>query len=132
MKLMYRLNRALGGLLALSLALVSSMFGQGITSSAISGFVNNQQGTPIGGATVTAIHEPSGTKSTAVTRANGQFNISNLRVGGPYTLTVVGPGAPTEPRKDVYLDVGQTTEVVLAPAAANIVQMQAFKVEGER
>ncbi len=125
-------KRALGGLVALSLALAGSVFGQGITTSAISGFVNNQQGAPVGGATVTAVHEPSGTRATTTTRANGQYNLTNLRVGGPYTVTVSGPGAGAEPRRDIFLDVGQTTEVNLAPGTSNVVQMQAFNVQGER
>src|SRR5688572_8766242 len=123
-------GRTLGRLLALSLAFVSSVFGQGITTSAISGVVRNAQGTPLAGATVTVLHEPSGTRSTTTTRQNGQYDFSNLRVGGPYTVSVAG-AAPSS-RGGIFLELGQTADVNLPPAAAEIVQMQAFTVAGER
>jgi len=119
------------GLALVSLALTGVLFGQGITTSAISGFVTTAQGVPVSGATVTALHEPSGTKATAVTRASGQYNLSNLRVGGPYTVTVTGT-AGVEPRREVYLEVGQTTEVNLGSGQSNVVVMEAFAVTGER
>jgi hypothetical protein len=123
--------RGLCGLLA-GLAFAGTAVGQGITSSAISGFVNSTTGTPISGATVTVVHEPSGTRATTTTRANGQYDISNLRVGGPYTVTVSGPGAPANPVRNIFVEVGQTTEVNVGSGAGNVVQMQAFNVAGER
>ncbi len=126
------MQRTLGKLLVLSLALAGSLFGQGVTTSAISGFVTSPQGTPIAGATVTAVHEPSGTRGSAVTRATGAYDISNLRVGGPYVVTVSGGSASIAPVKDIYTEVGQTTEVNLGGAAGNIVKMEAFSVTGER
>ena len=122
----------LGGLVALGMALAGTALGQGITTSAISGFVNTPQGSPIPGATVTVVHEPSGTRSSTTTRANGQYDISNLRVGGPYTVTVSGPGAPANPTRDLFLEVGRTTEVNFGTALGAAVQMQAFQVTGER
>src|SRR5687768_4983129 len=101
MKLLILVNRVCG--LLASLAIAGAAFGQGITTSAISGFVNSAQGTPVAGATVTIVHEPSGTRATTTTRQNGQYNVSNLRVGGPYTVTVSGPGAPTTPNTNVFL-----------------------------
>lgn len=123
--------RGLCRLLA-GLALAATAYGQGITTSAINGFVNNAQGAPVSGATVTAVHEPSGTRSTATTRANGGFELSNLRVGGPYTVTVSAPGVAIDAQRDIYVEAGRAVDLTLSPAAANIVQMQAFRVEGER
>ncbi|MEO5960342.1 MAG: TonB-dependent receptor, partial [Opitutaceae bacterium] len=120
------------GLLAGSLAIAGAAFGQGITTSAMSGTVTDKQGKPVGSGTVSVVHEPSGTRATTAVRPNGQFNLSGLRVGGPYTVTVTSPSATTpETRKDVYLDLGQTLELTVG-LGADIVQMQAFKVEGER
>ena len=39
------------------------------------------------GVAVEALHVPTGTRYTAVTAANGRYNILNVRVGGPYTVT---------------------------------------------
>src|SRR5687767_3158433 len=130
MKLSTMTERARGGLIALTLMFVSSVLGQGITTSAISGTVRNKQGAPIAGATVTLVHEPTGTRATTTTRQTGQYDFSGLRVGGPYTVSVGG----SEPasRSGVYLDLGQTADVNLPPGASEIIQMQAFTVSGER
>src|SRR5688572_30185974 len=130
MKLSSMTRRALGGFIALALTFVSSVLGQGITTSAISGVVRTKQGSPMAGATVTVLHEPTGTKLTTTTRATGQYDFSGLRVGGPYTISVLG--AEPSSRGGVFLELGQTADVNLPPAAADIVQMQAFTVAGER
>ncbi len=125
-------KRALSGLFALSFALASSVFGQGITTSAVSGFVTDKAGAPVSGATVTVVHEPSATKATTQTRANGQYNMSGLRVGGPYTISVAGSGGVNpDTRKDVILEVGQTLELDLK-LTSDVVTMAAFGVTGTR
>lgn len=126
MKLPSLMKRLLSGLIALSFALAGTAFGQGITTSAMSGYVNDKTGRPVAGTTVTIVHEPSGQKTSVVTRANGQYDLSGLRVGGPYTVTANG-----ETRKDVYLDLGAVAEVNF-PVASEIVKMEAFSVTGER
>ena len=57
------------------------------TTSTIRGAVTNA-GAPVAGATVTAVHVPSGTRSSTTTDANGAFTLSGLRVGGPFTVSV--------------------------------------------
>ena len=60
-----------------------------VTTSSMSGKVSLQgTGEDIVGATVQAIHEPSGTRYAAVTNADGRFNIQGMRTGGPYKVTV--------------------------------------------
>ena len=60
-----------------------------ITNSAMSGKVTMQDTKEeVIGATVVAVHDPSGTKYTAVTNVDGRFNIQGMRNGGPYTVTV--------------------------------------------
>ena len=49
------------------LAGVSAAHAQGVTTGSISGVVNDAQDLPAPGATVVAIHEPSGTRYEAVT-----------------------------------------------------------------
>ena len=61
---------------------------QGVTTGAITGIVINTQQQPVGGASVIAIHEPSGTTYEGVTLADGRFSIPGMRVGGPYSVTV--------------------------------------------
>jgi len=83
------------------------MFGQGVTTASLTGFVTDASGTPIVGATVTAVHVPSGTKAMALTRSTGQYTIDGLRPGGPYSITITGKNVAGETRPDVYVDVGE-------------------------
>jgi hypothetical protein len=118
-------------LIALTTLLAPTAWGQGITSSALSGYVADSGGKSIAGATVVVVHEPTGTKATTETRANGQFNLSGLRVGGPYTVTVTSGSHRTETRSDVYLDLGAAQEVNFS-LANEVVKLEAFNVAAER
>jgi hypothetical protein len=62
---------------------------------------------PLPGASVEAIHVPTGTRYMAVTTAAGQFNILNVRVGGPYMVTAKISGFRTETIKDVNVALGE-------------------------
>src|SRR2546421_1079933 len=65
---------------------------QGVTTAAIAGLVTDSSGVPLEGARVVAVHGPSGTAYSAVTRADGRFTIPGMRVGGPYTVSVTVVG----------------------------------------
>ncbi|QYM78756.1 TonB-dependent receptor [Horticoccus luteus] len=125
------LKRLLGGMSFLLLALATGLYGQGITTAGIDGSVTNSSGAPISGATVTIVHEPSGTTATALTRANGQYNASGLRVGGPYTITVTGTDLTPQKRSDVYLGLGESATVNFS-MNSDVVQMEAFSVTSSR
>ena len=58
-------------------------FAQGVTTGSLAGTVVNAQNAPVDGASVIAIHEPSGTSYEATTRADGRYSIPAMRVGGP-------------------------------------------------
>jgi len=115
------------GALALVLTATSSLFGQGVTTSGLSGFVTDTAGKPVAGATVTVVQDSTGARYTAVTRPTGQYSVEGLSAGGPYTVTATAPGLPPIERKDVYLNLGVTGSADLA-AAADVVQLQAFTV----
>src|SRR2546430_6784455 len=58
------------------------LWGQGVTTAAMSGVVAAKDGTPLADAMIVAVHVPSGTQYRAVTRAGGADNIPNMRIGG--------------------------------------------------
>ena len=98
------------------LGAVSPVFAQGVTTGQIAGIVVDAQKQPVAGANVIAIHEPSGSTYEATTRADGRFSIPNMRVGGPYTVTVAYTGTGTsafEPqtRTDVVVNLGVGTDL---------------------
>ena len=58
-----------------------------VTTSGMNGTVTDADGQPLAGATVIAVHTPSGTQYGAVSDKNGGYNLQGLRTGGPYTVT---------------------------------------------
>lgn len=124
------LQHLFNGFIVLCLAIAPAAFGQGITTSALTGFVTDAQGKPIANAVVTVVHEPSGTKAVTTSRASGQFNLSGLRVGGPYTVTATSNGYRSEVRNGVYLELGSAAELAFS-LTSETVTMEAFKVEAD-
>ena len=68
-----------------------------VTTSSINGVVKDASGKVLEGATITATHTPSGTVYNTISKKLGGFNLSSVRIGGPYTIKVnfVGFGALT-------------------------------------
>ncbi|HLO37588.1 MAG TPA: carboxypeptidase-like regulatory domain-containing protein, partial [Lacibacter sp.] len=77
-----------------------------VTTSSMSGVVKNDAGEGLAGATITALHQPTGTRYTSVTRTGGRFDILNMNPGGPYIVTVTFVGFQEGKRTDVYLSLG--------------------------
>ena len=99
-------------------------FGQGVTTGSIAGLVTDNQQRSVVGASVLAIHEPSGTTYEATTRADGRYSILGMRVGGPYTVTVnfVGQGTAFEPKtvENVVVNLGVATDVNVEVTAISV------------
>ncbi|ERT61279.1 carboxypeptidase regulatory-like domain protein [Prevotella sp. BV3P1] len=94
-------------LVSMMMCLCTSMMAQ-VTTSAMSGKVTLEgTGEELIGATVQAVHEPSGTTYSAVTNVNGRFNIQGMRTGGPYAVTVSYVGHQTKIYKDITLQLGE-------------------------
>src|SRR5215217_8862982 len=62
-----------------------------VTTSSMTGTVRDSKET-LAGATVTAVHEPTGTVYAVNTNVDGRFNIPNMRIGGPYKVTITFVG----------------------------------------
>ena len=77
------------------------------TTSDISGTIKDDKGTPLAGATVIAVHGPTGTKYSTSTRKDGRFNLANLRIGGPYSISVTFVGFKEEKQDNITLLLGQ-------------------------
>ena len=93
---------------ALLVAVVCTAMAQ-VTTSALSGKVAMAaDGEPVIGATVQAVHEPSGTRYTTVTNVDGRYAIQGMRVGGPYKVSVSYIGYNKKEFTGITLQLGET------------------------
>lgn len=94
-----------------SILIPGSLFAQGVTTASMSGIITDDKGQPLHGANVVAVHDPSGTSYGAATRENGQYNILNMRVGGPYVVTVSFVGYKGKTQPDIFLNLAQDARI---------------------
>jgi hypothetical protein len=112
---------AIGAFLALALS-ASPTAAQGVTTAAVTGVVKDAQGAVIPGASVTAVHQPSGTSYESITQGDGRFFIPGMRVGGPYTVTATLSGFTTEAKNNLTLSLGVAQDVEFILKVATIAE----------
>ncbi len=88
-----------------------------VTTSNIRGKVTDDQNLALLGANIVAVHTPTGTVYGAITNEDGRFNLLNLRVGGPYNVSISYLGFKTHEQNDVYLTLGKTFNIEVAMVA---------------
>ncbi|MDC0976499.1 carboxypeptidase regulatory-like domain-containing protein [bacterium] len=117
-------------LTALVVLFQGSLFGQGITSSALKGRVTGNTGNGIPGVEITVTHEPTGSVQTTSTNSSGRYTFRGLRVGGPYTILARSVGYTPRGERDVSLELSRTYEAdfILQPDES-VVTLEAFTVE---
>lgn len=120
--------KRLAGALALVLATSTPVFAQ-TTTAQIGGRVATEQGEALAGAEVIIVHTPSGTTSRATTDAQGRYSARGLRVGGPYTITVLRPGFEPRTTENVFLQLNEVTAVNV-DLASEAAQLDAITVVG--
>ncbi len=108
------------GLFACLLMVPSSAFTQ--TTGAIAGEVVDANGGALPGVVITAINEPTGIRYSAVSRVNGRFDMLNVRVGGPYTVTSELDGFKPDEVKDVFVRLGEPVELTVTLQLATITE----------
>ena len=78
-----------------------------ITTAAMGGRVIDDMGEAVIGASVRAVHEPSGSVYGAVTNVDGRYSIQGMRTGGPYTVTVSYVGYSSKSFSNLTLQLGE-------------------------
>jgi len=89
---------------------LSVAFGQ-VTTSGLSGVVSDTKGETLPGATVVAVHTPSGSQYATLTNVEGKYSLNGLRVGGPYKVTVTFVGYKEEISDNLTMALGVTSNL---------------------
>jgi len=90
----------------LALFVGACMYAQ-VTTASVNGLVTDDKGAPLPGVTVVATHTPSGAQYGTTTRADGRYNLPNLRVGGPYTIEFSFLGFAAQTNDGINLALAQ-------------------------
>ena len=105
-----------------------------VTSSSVSGLVKDAKESLMG-ASVVAIHQPTGTKYGVVTDLDGRYSLENMLPGGPYKLTVTFVGYRTEEKGDLTLTLGANTvfnfTLLEASLSLDVVNIVGNKLQSE-
>ncbi len=78
------------------------------TTGSVRGTVLGPDGGPETEGQVLVIDTRTGNARSATTSESGQFTLTGMRVGGPYTIQVQAPGAAPQTITDVYIGLGET------------------------
>src|SRR5919108_307493 len=117
----------------------SRAYGQGATTSTLSGTVVDVSGAVLPGANVVVKHTATGLSQSAVTNGEGAFSIPSLPIG-TYTVTVTLPSFKTVVVNDVVLtsgtgaavratmELGGVEEQVTVSSTSEIVQTQSSTI----
>ncbi|HBH21095.1 MAG TPA: TonB-dependent receptor, partial [Rikenellaceae bacterium] len=79
-----------------------------VTTSSLNGRITDMGGEPIPGATVVAVHTPSGSQYYSVTNEEGRYFINGMRAGGPYSVEISTLGYQTVNYTDITLQLAES------------------------
>src|SRR4029078_11574479 len=82
-----------------------------VTTATLSGIVKDTKGAGLGSATVTVEYPDAGIKQVLVTRSDGRFTVPNLRVGGPYRVTVGAVSHKESVSDNIFLELGLNNSI---------------------
>lgn len=96
-----------------------------VTTARVAGVVTDNTGEAVIGATVVAIHTPSGTQYGTTSRVDGKYDLPNLRVGGPYTIQASFVGYETQKQEGLQLQLAQkrTLNFVLTTGSVDLAEV---------
>lgn len=86
--------------------LISNQLSAQVTTSTLSGVVKDSKGQGLGSATVTVEYPEAGIRHILATKSDGRFTVPNLRVGGPYRVTVNHVSYKEVVSDNIFLELG--------------------------
>ena len=97
-------------LLIVAVAITATAFAQATTAS-LQGYVTDNNGKPLVGATVVATHLPTETTYGTVTDSNGAYRLQGLRVGAPYLIEFSFVGYKEKKVENIALSLGEKRQI---------------------
>ncbi len=85
--------------------------GQGVTTGGMNGKITDEKGEVLPGATVIAIHTPTGSRYGNVSDLSGFFRIPNMKAGGPYKVTISFVGYDNFEQDNIFIALGRTIKL---------------------
>ncbi|MBL7904995.1 MAG: TonB-dependent receptor [Bacteroidales bacterium] len=108
-QLIHRLRKQL--ILAIAFMMSVTLAVGQVTTSGMNGRITDSKGETLPGATIVAVHVPSGTQYGSISNQEGRFVINNMRIGGPYKVTVTFVGYKEQVVNDINLSLGTTANL---------------------
>lgn len=103
MKRMLKINLVLIALFSV----IISGYAQ-VTTSGMSGKITTAGNETLPGATIVAVHQPSGTQYGTISNAEGRYSLNGMRSGGPYQVEVTFVGYNKETYTGINLSLGES------------------------
>ena len=103
--------RLVGCALALLCLIPRAGSAQGVTTAAVAGRVTDEAGVGVAGIEVLLVKASTGDRFAAHTDTDGRYNLENVAIGGPYTVTFRGLGFEPKTLTEVYLKLGERRDL---------------------
>lgn len=103
-----------------------------ITASSMTGFVKDESNQGLPGATVRAVHQPTGSTYGTATQIDGGYNLQNMRVGGPYRVEISYIGYETKTIDNIFLTLGEPFQLNAVMTQGGTTTLREVQVTGGR
>ena len=101
-----------------------------VTTSSLTGRISDENGEPLPGAAIVAVHTPSGTQYASAANNDGLFSINGMRAGGPYKVEISFIGMAALEYNDITLTLGEPFEINAVMKVSN--QLDAVTVVSKK
>ena len=115
--------RTAGALAAMVAAVATGRLeAQGVTTGAVSGYVQDSAGAPLANAQVLITYLPTGFRTAATTNASGLYLAQGLEPGGPYEVVARAIGYRPERAAGLRTSISETTrqDFILVPTTVQL------------
>lgn len=103
-----------------------------VTTAGLTGFIKDGENKGLPGATVKAVHIPSGTAYGTMTQADGNFTIQGMRPGGPYRVEITYIGMAPEKMEGIYLSLGDNYVLNSKLSTDDGAELKEVQIVGDR